>query len=267
MTTITTTDGKAIPTPLQYGTTDLVITGFSTSTRERTREHLDTPNTEFWGMNSLWQFMPDIPWSAWFEIHRYSHLEEIHKQSWPKIQAHYRELTIPLYMIDSDPDFPTSIPFPLDAVSKGRRRYFESSVAYILAYALLLSERTELQTIHMYGIDMVHDTEWGYQRPNCEYWIGVLEGAGITVNIPSIAAMCKPSCLYGYEEEPAATKDMTNLLSRLANRQKELQNVAQMHLQKVDAELLKKAAHEGAAQELENTKQVLIQWARGRDLQ
>jgi hypothetical protein len=257
-----------IPAPLKPETTDLIITGFSTSTRDKAKDYIGREGFEFWGMNSLWQFLPEPPWSAWFEIHRYSHLEEIHKQNWPKVQAHYRELGIPLYMIDSDPDFPTSIPFPLEEVAKGHRMYFESSVAYILAFALYLKRTTNpnLKTIHMFGIDMVHDTEWGYQRPNCEYWIGMLEGAGMTVNIPKVAAMVKPSCLYGYEEEPASTAEMEKLLGRLAIRQKELQNVAQMHLQKVDQEMLKKAAHEGAAQELENTKQILIQWARGRDM-
>ena len=40
----------------------------------------------------------------------------------------------------------------------------------------------------MYGVDMAQDTllaaEYSEQRPSCEYFIGLAEGAGIRVDIP-----------------------------------------------------------------------------------
>lgn len=258
---------------LAKDTTDLVIVGFSTSTRDEAKKFIGQPNTQFWGMNSLWQFLPDIPWDAWFEIHRYNHLEEIHKQNWPKVRKHYQDLTIPLWMIDQDEDFPTSQTFPIDDIVQelGYRKYFESTVAYVLAFALFLhlcgnKAVTALERVHLYGIDMIHDTEWGYQRPNAEYWCGLLEGNSVKVIQHKDSALLSSQWLYGYEEEPHKTAEMAGLLKRMAARQQELQNIADLHNQKADVELLKKAAHEGAASEMENMKTLLVQWARNRKL-
>lgn len=258
-------------TPLKNTTRDLVVVGFSTSTRDQAKNFVGKPHTEFWGMNSLWQFLPDIPWSAWYEIHPDSHLEDIHKEVLHKVQDHYRNLTIPLYLIEAKPEYPTSERYPLeDILAFFKRRYFESTVAYTLAHALYihLQEATHLERIHLYGIDMIHDTEWGFQRPNAEYWIGLCEGHGVEVCIPDKSALRKGMAgLYGFEDTVDLHRDRKALLTRLAHRQNELNNLAEMHMQKSDKELMQRAAHQGAAQELENIKTLLVQWFRNRNLE
>lgn len=38
---------------------------------------------------------------------------------------------------------------------------------------------------------MAADDEYGYQRPNCEYLIGLARGRGIKVVIPDESPLCK----------------------------------------------------------------------------
>jgi hypothetical protein len=78
--------------------------------------------------------------------------------------------------------------YPFDDVAKTiGGYYFNSSIAY--AMALAIHEGAE--EIGVWGVDLVADEEYAYQRPNMEYLIGIARGRGIKVHIPDDSALCK----------------------------------------------------------------------------
>lgn len=78
-------------------------------------------------------------------------------------------------------------PYPFEDVSRVTGAYWNSSIGYMLALAI-----TEgVDRIGLWGVDMKGDDEYGYQRPNCEYLIGLARGKGIDVVIPEESPLCK----------------------------------------------------------------------------
>jgi hypothetical protein len=71
--------------------------------------------------------------------------------------------------------------------------------------------------IGIYGVDMAADSEYGTQRPSCEYFIGLARGRGINVYLPPETDLCKTFYLYGYQDNEA-----TELAKRLKAREGEL---------------------------------------------
>lgn len=74
--------------------------------------------------------------------------------------------------------FTHEIPYPDDQIPPALN-YYESSFAYMLAYAI----HKNPSIISVYGIRMATDEEYAYQRANAEYMIGYARGAGIEVNV------------------------------------------------------------------------------------
>jgi len=103
---------------------------------------------------------------------------------------------IPVLMQERYEDVPASVKYPLDEIMaefKGAERYFTSSVAYGLAYAIYKKYRR----IEVYGVEMETNTEYAHQRPCVAYWVGVAYGKGIEVDYHSRQFFASP--LYGYD--------------------------------------------------------------------
>jgi hypothetical protein len=244
----------------------VAIVGFSPSTRDLAP--FNDPSFELWGMNSLFQFLPG-PWHRWIEMHDQAHWDAIHKEQWPKIEEFFKTCGIPLYMQDTFSEYPTSVKFPLDEIneyfgftdlkSSLTRGYWESTVAYYIALAIFEERFDE---IHLYGIDMTHDTEWAYQRPNTEFFLGLAVGKGIKVHIPAESALLSSLWLYGYEDKPSNPHDQ--VLEGLGIREQELMQIIgdknDAHLEA----LLQKTGYECALQELHHMKSYMQQLKRGR---
>lgn len=120
-----------------------------------------------------------------------------------------RRLTKPIYMDRVYNDIPQSRPYPFEAVQaalglpNGRLIYAESTIGYMLAMALheVLSKR-DVGRVGVWGVDMATGSEYSNQRPNAEYLIGRLNGAGIPVFIPQESALLKSVYAggrYGFE--------------------------------------------------------------------
>lgn len=93
-----------------------------------------------------------------------------------------------LARLGSLPNLYTQENYPFDAVAETiGAYYFNSSVAY--AMALAIHEGAE--EIAIYGVDMKADDEYGYQKPNMEYLVGLARGKGIKVHIPDESPLCK----------------------------------------------------------------------------
>ena len=93
--------------------------------------------------------------------------------------------------------------YPLDdVVKKFKSEYFTSSIAYMLALAIMKKPKE----ISLWGIDLEHGTEYAHQRPCILYWIGQAEARGIKVTTSSMLA--KTPFMYGYS-------DISELLKQL----------------------------------------------------
>ena len=95
-------------------------------------------------------------------------------------------------------DIPSSVRYPLERVMgkvNDGLDYFTSTVAYALGLAI----DDGFQEIHIYGIDLVVQEEYFYQKACVEYYLGVAHGRGISIYIPQECALLKQSHRYGYE--------------------------------------------------------------------
>lgn len=154
-----------------------------------------------WG-NSDWEIW-GLPWdegywlrmSRLFEMHDLRLLQSAASKRGPDYLERLQEIDVPLYM--QEQYFPNVTPFPFDCTP---RRYYNSSIAY--AIALAIHENAE--EIAVYGVDMKGDDEYGYQKPNIEYLLGLAEGRGIKVTIPDKSPLLKfqNTGIWFYDDVP-----------------------------------------------------------------
>lgn len=202
----------------------VAIVGFASSTR--LKAPFGDPAWEIWGMNQLYRFIPRA--TRWFELHPHTGPRSYLADQAPGTDyvGWMRTCPIPLYMVSRREDFPASIGFPLehlieefglndvrpDMQGKG---YFHSSVDYMLALAI--SEGFE--QIGVWGVDMTHDTEWGYQKPSGSFWLGLARGRGIKVTLPVESALLNnEGYRYGFDPQPS-----NELINHLQGRAQALQ--------------------------------------------
>lgn len=143
-----------------------------------------------------------------FEIH--ANWREFHGEGSEDAGFHRRWLMgqkVPVYMNEVHEDIPTSVRFPLEEVtaligkSKCGHPFLESSIAFMVALAMLEYAQTkEPMRIGLWGIDMEVGTEYGYQKPNLLYLIGMARGMGIKVYTPPVSQLFKSAFgeLYGH---------------------------------------------------------------------
>ena len=136
----------------------------------------DNPEWEKWGLPWDEGYWPRM--DRHFEMHDKRLLMGPHSSRKDGYLARLNSLPN-LYMQDN---------YPFDAVAESiGAYYFNSSIAY--AMALAIHEGAE--EIGVWGVDLVSDEEYAYQRPNVEYLIGLARGKGIKVHIPDESALCK----------------------------------------------------------------------------
>lgn len=136
-------------------------------------------------------------WELWglawdterYRMHRTFEMHELPQLKNYKTAAYIEELQYSprLYMHDAYLEIPGSIRYPFEDVAGTTGDYWCSSIGYMLALAI----HEGAEEIAVYGVDMRGTEEYAYQRPNCEYLIGLARGKGITVHIPDQSPLCK----------------------------------------------------------------------------
>lgn len=113
-----------------------------------------------------------------------------------------------------------------DYIAKYGPYFFTSSVAWMLAHAIeQLAPRVaagESCSIGLWGIDMAAHTEYAFQRPGCQHFIGLAKKLGIGIVLPLESDLMQPSTMYGNEYHPRNAK----LLIRLHEMQSREQALA-----------------------------------------
>ena len=108
----------------------------------------------------------------------------------------------------------------------------------------------EADAIGIWGVDMELSSEYGHQRPSCEYFVGIADGLGIEMIVPERSDICKARKLYAFQDDKGFNAKM------VAKR---------AHLEKIRAQLdaeerqaaLNKAGMDGA---IEMLKLVTESW-------
>lgn len=144
---------------------------------------------DFWALSGSRRASVD----AYFELHPRKHWR-------PGTDRFLNGQDAPVFTQKQYSDIPNSIRYPLETViGKIGCRYFASSIAYMVGLALASKD---VKTIGIWGVDMLHDSEYEHQRPNLEYLLGIARGRGINVEIPEQSALVKFNHLYAYEKGP-----------------------------------------------------------------
>ncbi len=157
----------------------IAIVGLSPSSREAPWEDGEW---ELWGLP--WD---DYGWpvfSRCFEMHDLRLLESEHSKRKPDYMERLSHCQN-LYMQDAY--FPFAKRYPFEEVAKTTGAYWNSSIAYAMAMAI----HEGADEIGLWGVDMKGDDEYGYQKPNMEYLIGLALGKGIKVHLPQSSPLMK----------------------------------------------------------------------------
>lgn len=198
-------------------------------------------------------------WDRWFELHDRKLFLESFSQDNPRTAGYLQWLKSvppdkPLYMVEKYDDIPASIAYPYDAMLErfAGIRYYTSSIAYMLALAIAEG----YEEIHVYGVDMMMDDEYAFQRACCDFFLGIALGMGRRVYVPWQSALLKSGYLYGRELDPVeGVLSESMLINRIGAYQ-------QQHAQKMgEANQLA-----GAVQELQNLLTALRHGRRGGSL-
>ena len=163
---------------------------------------------EIWGINELYKYFQAIPGGRadrWFEIHN----RKSPSKSRPEHIEWLQKATIPIYMWEHYDDMPGSMPYPKDAILEELKkilpygyRYFTNQISWMMALAWYEG----FKEVHVYGVNMATDSEFGFQRPSVESWIFFLQCMGIKVYLPEECDLLKPPSghLYGFDSDNAA---------------------------------------------------------------
>ena len=139
---------------------------------------------EYWSLMSNFQSstLPVVP-DKWFELHNPVHLMKYAGVSQAEID--YLGTMENLYMMN-----PVGIAkqFPRDEVLGIRQnQYFTSSIAWVIGLAIL----ENVETIGLYGVDLLLTKEYQRERPCIENLLGFAQGRGINIVIPDCSPLMK----------------------------------------------------------------------------
>lgn len=209
----------------------VAIVGFSQKTFAPV---LESKADELWSMNHAY-IIKDFPkMTRMFEIHhKYWYLRKEVPKSVAYNEWMNQQHDFPIYMQDVTPEVPSSVKYPLDEIiedcltglvhqdadkNETIRKYFTSTFAYMMGLAVY----EKFDRIEVYGVDMENNTEYGYQKPCGEFWIGLALGRGIKVVLQEPCLLCN-AVLYGYDTVPYID----------VNRLKEILKIYQIRLNEI----------------------------------
>lgn len=210
----------------------LAIVGCSDSRRYAP---IDDPAWEIWGVNNLFYHLPMdkiANRTKWFEIHKITFdgntylrrgERDFRGQPIDGYLADMGKLKCPVYMQKHWDIVPTSIPYPLKEILSEFGNYFTNTISWMIALGIY----EEFEEIGVWGVDMAVDSEYGHQRPSCEYFIGMFDGIckakgkKTRLYMPPQADLCKTRFLYGFQETEftAWQKKMKDMKVSMVQRQ------------------------------------------------
>lgn len=114
--------------------------------------------------------------------------------------------------------------------------------------AEVIGLETECKTFVAEGFAS-HNSEYGPQRPSCEFFLGVAAGLGILLTIPPTADLLKTKFLYGFQEREQVAWE-----AKLSNIQKNMEIRKQHAQQEYDLAFKKIQQYIGGLEALKETE-------------
>jgi len=182
----------------------------------------DDPHAEMWGVaHSL--MLPAVKrLDKVFEIHLpYIYNKELSPYSKKPIIHHANKEYSPGWMPQKDISVVTWVKddklnaneiFPRDYLKEkykdllpvNDKFYVTNSIAWMIVWALdKIIEQDKYDELHMYGIHLETDTEWQFERPCNEWWLGVIAGYLLSkgkrgvIHLPEESEVLKNENEYG----------------------------------------------------------------------
>jgi len=188
------------------------------------------PGWEIWICNNLWKFAPD-KWHRLYDLHDLNtiqgdgeHSAFLAGQTAKHANGEHVSLNgRPVVCWDPQEGWPTATPFPKAPITDLFGNYFTNSISWMIANAIV-ENVTEL---HIYGVDMATSSEYGAQRPSCEYFLGLAAGYGVKIYLPPESDLLKVAFMYGAEDDGPMHAKMTDREKELRNRLGQLQQQIQ----------------------------------------
>lgn len=159
---------------------------------------------EIWTCNELHglSWMKEEFITAWFQLHPKWHFKDRIHNHWEWLQ---KEHSFPIYMNMVYDSVPNSVRYPLHKIKselvnivRGElplNKIFSSTMCYQVALALIEG----FKRIEFYGIELLFEAEYAYQREGMAYWLGKADGMGVEVWMPEQCSLLVAP-LYAYEE-------------------------------------------------------------------
>lgn len=137
--------------------------------------------------------------SVWFELHSIADMTGLENREWTLPYYNWlKEQKCQVFMQEKNPYVPNAEVFPMPTlVSKFGKNWFTSTVAWMMAYAVLC----KVDEIGIFGVDMAMDLElYSGQRDALARWVEIAREQGIKVSIPWESCLGQHRPLYGYDE-------------------------------------------------------------------
>ena len=169
---------------------------------------------EIWGLNDLYRFKDEVRrWTRWFDMHQDTPSPTGRLSLSEKVEE-FARWECRIYMQEKHPSVPCSVKYPLNEIIDEFGNYFTNSISYMIALAIYEG----FDEIGVWGVDMATDSEYGHQRPSCEYFLGIAVGKGIKVYVHPAADLLKTKTLYGYEthKEDVYTHKIKNMVKKMS---------------------------------------------------
>ena len=163
---------------------------------------------------------------VWFELHRWlpsapAKMGAPGTRPWfsPEFHAFLKAYQGTVFMSERQADIPGCVPFPYkELLAKHGPYHFSSSIAWMLAMAI----EQKPKAIGLFGIDMSAGSEWAYQRPSCQHFVGLAKAAGIDIVLPPESDLMRHSTIYGYGEHNQRHVKLRERLAELENNKQAL---------------------------------------------
>ncbi len=142
--------------------------------------------------------------TRWFQLHpKWSFTRDHRFNHWGWLQEEHK---FPLYMQREYDNVPRSTKYPLREIQDNLlgniwrgyaqlRSIFGSSMAFGVALALY----EKFERIELFGIELVLEGEWAFQRESMAFWLGKASGMGVEIWMPEECELFRMP-LYAYEE-------------------------------------------------------------------
>ena len=176
----------------------LCIIGSTESKRDA--PYMD-PSYDIWAISgaacseSLGPILEPSAHNHWNDVHRVDVFFEMHKHYEEKIDR-LNGAAVPVVMLKADLVIPLSETYPLDEIAQSVGDEFTSSIAYMIAYGIYLG----YAEIHLFGVNMAHQSEYAHQRGGVKYFAAIAKERGIRFTAPDESQLSGCKQRYGYDD-------------------------------------------------------------------